>query len=138
MALSARRQARELALQALFQLEFLANQDLKVALAYFRKTMEADPSTWEYAEILLDGVQKNRTEIDKVIQEHTAHWRLERLALVDLNILRLATYELKFSGETVPFAAVINEAIEIAKKYGTSDSGKFVNGVLDQIHRAAR
>lgn len=138
MGLSARRQSRELALQALFQLEFLAGQDLKLALGYFRTIMDAEPAVWTYAGELLDGVQKNRTEIDKLIQEHTSHWKLDRLALVDLNILRLATYELKFSGEQVPPAAVINEAIEIAKKYGTTDSGKFVNGVLDQVHRAAR
>lgn len=138
MALTARRQARELALQALFQSEFIAGQNLKVVLDHFRQFMEVDPTSWQYAEELLAGVQSNQSSIDQVIQHNISNWRIERLALVDLNILRLAAFELQFSKSDVPPAAVINEAIEIAKKYGSTDSGKFVNGVLDQIHRSLR
>lgn len=132
-----RRQAREIALQVLFQLEFMPQHPVAKALEYFRSTLNADKSVWDYSEQVLLGVEKNRTQIDSEIQKHTAHWKLDRLALVDLNILRLATYELRFADESAPPAAVINEAIEIAKKYGSSDSGKFVNGILDQIRKSS-
>ena len=135
-ATSARRQARELALQVLFQLEFAPGQDLTVALNNYRAAFEVEEETWTYALQLLQGIQQKRAKIDETIQAHTAHWRLERLALVDLNLLRIATFELHFGSSEVPPPVAINEAIEIAKKYGTTDSGKFVNGVLDQIRKA--
>ncbi|MGE0763718.1 MAG: transcription antitermination factor NusB [Bdellovibrionales bacterium] len=133
---SARRQARELALQVLFQLEFAPGQDLTAALNNYRAAFEVEEDTWAYALQLLQGIQQKRVKIDEVVQAHTAHWRLERLALVDLNLLRIATFELHFGAGEIPPAVAINEAIEIAKKYGTTDSGKFVNGVLDQIRKA--
>jgi len=136
MASGARRQARELALQVMFQLEFAPDQDLTVALNNFRAAFTAEDDVWQYALELLSGLQKQRAKIDQIVQSHTAHWRLERLALVDLNVLRIATYEMHFGGGQTPGPVAINEAIEIAKKYGTTDSGKFVNGVLDQIRKA--
>lgn len=131
--MSQRRLAREMALQILFQLEFAPDQDLNVALDYFRQTIEATPETWGYAKTLLTGVQQQKKAIDSLIQGTAQNWRIDRMALVDLNIIRLITFELKFSDHSVPPAAAINEAVELAKKYGSTDSGRFVNGVLDQI-----
>ena len=84
----------------------------------------------EFADGLLRGALDHLQEIDDELAEQTAHWRLERLAAVDRNILRLAMYELLFHQET-PHAVVIDEAIEIAKKFGAEGSARFVNGVLD-------
>ncbi|MBX7231158.1 MAG: transcription antitermination factor NusB [Bdellovibrionales bacterium] len=130
-----RRQSRELALQVLFQLEFVKEQNLKLALDNFRSAYFASELTWDYALFLLQGVEEQKETIDQQIKSHTEHWKLERLALVDRNILRIAVFELKKSDPEVPPAVVINEAIEIAKKYGNTDSGKFINGVLDQIKK---
>jgi N utilization substance protein B len=86
--------------------------------------------TREFAHALLVGTLERFEEIDRELEVQTAHWRLDRLAAVDRNILRLAMYELLYHGDT-PHAVVIDEAIEIAKKYGAAESPKFVNGVLD-------
>lgn len=128
-----RRLSRELALQVLFQQEFSRQQPIATGLETFKKSFDALPEVWSYSLDLLNGIEKNQTAIDALIQKSSAHWTLKRMALVDLIIMRIATYELKFGGETVPAAAVINEAIEISKKYGTVDSAAFVNGILDQI-----
>lgn len=135
MATSSRRLSRELALQVLFQLEFAPQHDLVMALDNFRAAFTAEEGVWQYALTLLQGIQKSRADIDSVIQANMAHWKIDRLSLVDLNILRIATFELKYNAGEVPPNAAINEAIEMAKKYSTSDSGKFVNGVLDQIRK---
>lgn len=128
-----RRLSRELALQVLFQQEFAAKQSVEAGLSTFKSSFDAEPEVWAYALEILKGVETNSTEIDKVIQGAAAHWTLKRMAMVDLNIMRIAAFELKFSGESVPPAVVIDEAIEISKKYGTVDSAAFVNGILDQI-----
>lgn len=130
-----RRQARELTLQILFQLEFAPDQNLTLALNYFKTAFQADLGTWDYANQLLKGIQNHRLQIDASLQALTSHWKLDRLALVDLNVLRIASYEIQYGGGEVPPPVVINEAIEIAKKYGSTDSGKFVNGVLDQLRK---
>jgi N utilization substance protein B len=128
-----RRLSRELALQVLFQQEFATKQSVEAGLETFRKSFDAAPEVWTYALALLKGVETQHAEIDALIQKCSAHWKLKRMALVDLNIMRVAAFELKFASETVPAAVVINEAIEISKKYGTVDSAAFVNGILDQI-----
>lgn len=128
-----RRHARELALQVLFQLEFAPSIDFRQSLETFRGNFSAPADVWNYASELLEGIVKNKETIDQLIQSHSAHWTLKRMALVDLNIMRVATWELRFSEASVPPAVAINEAIEISKKYGTSDSAAFVNGILDQI-----
>lgn len=84
----------------------------------------------QFADVLIRGTLEHLEEIDEELATQTAHWRLERLAAVDRNILRLAMYELLFHAD-IPHAVVIDEAIEIAKKYGASESARFVNGVLD-------
>jgi len=91
----------------------------------------------EFAEELAKGVGKDIEEIDKRISEHATNWTLKRMAVVDRNILRLATYELLFRSD-IPPKVSINEAVDIAKKYGDANSGKFVNGILDRIGKEAK
>jgi N utilization substance protein B len=124
-----RRRARELALQLLYQFE-LTDSTPEEMQAGFEEWRTAADSVREFADQLLRGTLDRLQAIDEELGQQTTHWRLERLAAVDRNILRLAMYELMFEGET-PHAVVIDEAIEIAKRYGTKDSGRFVNGVLD-------
>ncbi len=128
-----RRLSRELALQVLFQQEFSPKQTVESGLETFRKSFDVEPDVWSYALELLKSFEKSHKDVDALIQKSSAHWTLKRMALVDLNIMRIATVELKFSGDAVPAAVVLNEAIEISKKYGTVDSAAFVNGILDQI-----
>ncbi len=128
-----RRKARELALQLLFQNDLAATPPEEI----FRHTEEyltARPEVQEYASRLVLGTLSRRTELDQRLSEQSEHWRLGRMPAVDRNLLRLALYELLYEPET-PAAVVINEAVEIAKKFSTPSSGAFVNGVLDGIRR---
>ncbi|MCK5378403.1 MAG: transcription antitermination factor NusB [Acidobacteria bacterium] len=124
-----RRHARELALQLLYQHE-LTQASLEEMQAHFEGWRGASESEREFANELVVGTLDHRDEIDKKLELQTAHWRFDRLATVDRNILRLALYELLHNRDTPP-AVVIDEAIEIAKKFGAEESPKFVNGVLD-------
>jgi N utilization substance protein B len=124
-----RRRARELALQMLYQFELTAASP-EAMHADFDEWQNAGEAQRDFADALLRGTVARLSEIDDELRHQTTHWRLERLAAVDRNILRLAMYELIYERETPP-AVVIDEAIEIAKKYGAKDSGRFVNGVLD-------
>jgi N utilization substance protein B len=96
----------------------------------FEEWRSATDGIREFADVLLRGTLDHLEEIDEELARQTAHWRLERLAAVDRNILRLAMFELLVHQDT-PHAVVIDEAIEIAKKYGAEESARFVNGVLD-------
>lgn len=131
-----RRKAREQALQVLFGLEFNQTQS-NLAVRHFNLSFaeRGDPDPY-LARIVL-GVADNLEELNEVIRRHSTNWRLERMAIVDKNILRLASYEL-FHEVDVPRKVAINEAIEIAKKYGSEDSPSFVNGVLDRVALEAR
>ncbi len=130
-----RRQARELSLQVLFQREFVSDLSIEEHLGSFRAHVDAPAEVWTYAEAILKGVTQQRAQIDELIRTHSAHWKLERMALVDLTLMRIAVFEMCFSGGATPPKSAINEAIEISKKYGSSDSASFVNGVLDQIFK---
>jgi N utilization substance protein B len=127
--MGSRRRARELALQLLYQFE-LTDASPEEMQAGFEEWRNAGDGVRAFADDLLRGTLDRLVEIDGELKEQTTHWRLERLAAVDRNILRLAMYELIYESDTPP-AVVIDEAIEIAKKYGAKDSGRFVNGVLD-------
>jgi N utilization substance protein B len=93
----------------------------------------SDTETVGYADELIRGVQKSKAEIDAKIQSSSQHWKVDRMATIDRNILRVAVYEMRFSPAPLKENIVINEAVEIAKKFGTTDSASFVNGLLDQI-----
>jgi N utilization substance protein B len=124
-----RRRARELALQLLYQHE-LTGVSIEEAQRDFEEWAGSAENVREFADSLVRGTLNHLSEIDDELSSQTAHWRVERLAAVDRNILRLALCELLYHDET-PHAVVIDEAIEIAKRFGAEDSARFVNGVLD-------
>jgi N utilization substance protein B len=126
-----RRQSRELALQILFQIEFAPQIEYAEFLEVFEQTF--DEGVIEYADLLITGVKAHRDTIDGLIQSGAQHWKVGRMALVDRNILRMAVYEMKFMTDVLKPNIAINEAVELAKKYGSTESGGFVNGILDQI-----
>lgn len=126
-----RRKARECALQVLFQVDFL-QQEPHTILPLFWQSHPAKEDVRAFAEREVEGMWRNRGEIDALIESHSTNWRLDRMPAVDRNILRLATYELLFERD-IASSVTLNEAIEIAKRFGTEESGAFVNGVLDPI-----
>jgi N utilization substance protein B len=103
-------------------------------LCAHRAMDELSPRVREFAEQLYTGVAARLGELDRLIQNHAQNWRLSRMAAVDRNIMRLAAFEL-LSGEDIPGSAIINEAIELARKFSTQDSAQFVNGILDSIRK---
>ncbi|HRO67515.1 MAG TPA: transcription antitermination factor NusB [Pseudobdellovibrionaceae bacterium] len=130
-----RRQSREIALQILFQTEFTPQLSPSDIAHLYEESV--DRETLGYAEELIKGVTDNKTEIDAKIQAASRHWKIERMAGVDRNILRVSVFEMKFAPNPLKENIVIDEAVEIAKKFGTTDSGAFVNGVLDQISKGS-
>ena len=132
-----RRKARETALQFLYQLDVRSSDDLTSQAAEFWSRHPADPGARAFAEELVGGTKQNQGKIDGLIAQSAEHWDLERMSAVDRNILRAAVYELLWHPEVPPKVA-INEAIEIAKKFGTQESSRFINGVLDRIAREFR
>ncbi len=131
-----RRDAREAAVQYLYQRELQADES-DALLEDFYRLRGLSPSARKFCETLLKGWMANRTEIDAAIAQHARNYEFSRLSAVDRNVLRIACQELLFCGD-IPPAVAINEAIEIAKKFSTEESGKFVNGVLDNIRRTRR
>lgn len=125
-----RRRARENAFQALFCLEF---GEKMPPLSRLKELCEdKDEDVTKFCIDIVTGTLKNISAIDSVISESAEHWVIERMAVTDRNILRAATYELLYRDD-IPHKVTINEAIEIAKKYSTSESASFINGILDRI-----
>jgi len=132
MAQPKRTKARERAVQALYQIDVAAT-DLDEALSRFWKSFEpVEREVMQVAEELVRGVARHRRELDTAIEAVSQNWRLDRMARVDRNVLRLATFELLHRAD-VPVKVVINEAIELGKKFGSESSGAFINGVLDRV-----
>jgi N utilization substance protein B len=126
-----RRKSRELALQVLFQGDMAKQSDLldfDEFCVHFQVNKKAIP----YAKKLLAGIQEKGERIDQLISKHAENWRIERMSAIDRNILRLAVFEM-FSQDDVPVSVAINEAVEIAKRYSTDESGSFINGILDAL-----
>jgi len=128
-----RRRARESTLQILFQLEFNSSQPEEAMDQYWERR-DASEEIKTYSRWLVEGILSHQEEIDTLIQSVSKHWRLARMAVVDRNILRLAVFELLYEKNIVP-AIVINEAIEIAKKYSNQEAATFVNGLLDAVRK---
>jgi len=131
MATGSRRRSRELALQMLFQFDLSGNSADSI-VASFDDLLSAKLAVRQYAEKLFRGTVERIEEIDEVISQQADNWRVSRMAVVDRNIIRVSIYELFHEPET-PRLVVIDEAIEIAKKFGTEKSSQFINGVLDGI-----
>jgi len=129
-----RRKARELALQVLYQID-LAGLEPAPALELFCEHFEAGKKSMPYTRQLVLGVFDNRLEFDAMIARHAKNWRPERMSIIDRNILRLALYEFCYQSD-VPERVVINEAIEVAKRFGNEESGPFINGILDAIRKS--
>jgi N utilization substance protein B len=129
-----RREGRELALQLLYALD-LNPMDTEDLFRISREGARAAEGVRVFAEELVTGVMANMGEIDAKIEEKSRNWAIPRMAKVDLNILRMAFFELMFRDD-IPRKVTINEAIEVAKKYGTEDSPAFINGMLDELATA--
>jgi transcription antitermination protein NusB len=131
-----RRQARERAVQALYQLDSVGALEVAAAAEPLRTFWQSldpqEPEIQAMAAPLIDGVLARLADLDRAVEEVSANWKLARMATVDRNVLRLGAYELLHRAE-VPPKVVINEAIEIARTYGSQESGAFINGILDRI-----
>jgi transcription antitermination protein NusB len=126
-----RRDARECALQMLYEFDVGKHSKDDILRTFWRMNEHSD-KVCDFANQLFEGTLQRLKEIDKIIQQHTKNWRLSRMAAVDRNVLRLAVFEFLSGGKT-PGTVVINEALEIAKKFSTQESAQFVNGILDSI-----
>jgi N utilization substance protein B len=128
--MSRRSRAREIALQALFQ-EDLNPQNSLENLGAFLAGRLHDGDMREFAKQLILGVKRNQEELDALINEKAEHWTVNRMAATDRNLLRLGAFELRYAD--TPHRVVINEALELAKRYGTAQSPQFINGILDKL-----
>jgi N utilization substance protein B len=128
--MAVRRKSREFAFQMLFQWEMRRESPAVIEKGFWRG-MKAAASTREFANQLLEGAVARAVEIDKLVERHAKGWTLERMAAMDRAILRLAVGELRSTG--TPPKVVINEAVELAKKFSSEDSAAFINGILDAI-----
>lgn len=127
-----RRKARADALQILYEMDFRKRPDPEKALQEYEAQFAKDRKLEEFTRTLVMGVCQSLSEIDSLILKQATHWRLDRMPLVDRNILRLGVFELKYCDD-VPVTVTINEMVELAKEFGTENSSAFVNGVLDKI-----
>lgn len=131
-----RRKAREYALQLLFQLDIRKEKPTATLLKRFWTEYNPDDEVKEFTEEIVKGTFKHLRAIDVKVLACAKNWSLDRMASVDRNVLRMAAYEILYRMD-IPLSVTINEAIELAKKYGTDDSGAFVNGILDSVARMA-
>lgn len=129
-----RTKARECALKVLYQIEMTKDSYEDSLARFWERKQETEEVVKEFANQLVKGVKDNIKEIDEVISKYATNWQISRMAVIDRNILRMATYEILYVDD-IPPKVSINEAVDIAKKYGDTDSGKFVNGILDKINK---
>ena len=129
-----RTQSRECALKILYQAE-LTRREIHLAAEKFWDEFELiDENVQTFANRLTSGIEENIDAIDNKISEHATNWQLKRMAVIDRNVLRIGVFELLHAAD-IPPKVTINEAVELAKKYGDLESSKFVNGILDKIHK---
>lgn len=140
-----RRQSREIALQILFQTEYAPQISFEDLFSIFKEEKPKEDSAEQkdrgiikYADDLIRGVQAHKIKIDEKVQEASRHWKIDRMGGVDRNILRMSVFEMLFSSEMIEPKIAINEAIEVAKIFGSQESPSFVNGILDQVVRNER
>jgi N utilization substance protein B len=131
-----REEGRQIALQALYQLD-LRGEDFDSGIVEFLRSSTDDPEVYQFARRLTEGAWAWRAEADLLIQAAAEHWKLQRMAPLDRNILRLATYEICQCPD-IPDRVAIDQAIELAKRFSAAESGSFVNGVLDHVLRTHR
>ena len=132
-----RREAREFTVQFLFQGDFdpdCHKSDIHGALKLFWEEKEASDDVKQFATELIQGTIAHQAQIDELIRKYTENWEINRIAAVDRNVTRLAIYEMLYRNDVPPVVS-INEAVDIAKKFSTAESGKFVNGILDRVRK---
>ena len=129
--MATRRDAREWAVQLLFQLDINPSEELGDVFCGFWAEHPTDPKSRRFVEGRVTGVRKHINEIDDMLQKFATNWKLERMPVTDRNVLRLALFEMRFCSD-VPPVVVINEAVDLAKYFNNTESGRFVNGVLDR------
>jgi transcription antitermination protein NusB len=127
-----RSRGREVALQVLYQVEQNPGVSPDEVRRFIERRLLEDRKLCEFTEGLIDGVQEHQAQIDTMISQVAENWRLDRMAAIDRNILRLGAYEMLFRPE-IPAKVAINEALELAKRYSTAQSSRFVNGILDRM-----
>ena len=130
-----RRQARENVLKILYQVEILGDDLDSVLDRYWDASPTFDDTIKKFANELVKGIAEKKDELDEVIKNKLKNWNFERVAIIDRNILRMGVYEIMFR-EDIPDSVSINEAIEIAKKYGDQESSRFINGILDKVAKS--
>jgi N utilization substance protein B len=126
--------ARECALKILYQIEMTSRTPENALAAFWEQEEEHPEDVRDFAAKIVLGIYENLANIDEKLGEYATNWQLNRMAVIDRNVLRMGLYELKFNSDIPPKVA-INEAVELAKKYGDHDSSKFVNGILDKVHK---
>ena len=129
--MGSRRKSRELALQALFDMDMSQNNS-EERIELFCRNFTPSNKVLPFFQGLILGVKKNKNEIDSLIEKFSSNWKISRISCVDRNVMRIAVYEMLYC-EDIPSKVSINEAIEIGKKYGAEDSGSFINGILDSV-----
>ena len=127
-----RHKAREAALQLLYSLEFVDELTPENILDFWQLINKSSPGLKAFTMQIFKGVTENRPKIDDILQKASLHWRMDRMSLIDKNILRIAIFELLFMDD-IPFKVSIDEAIEMGKKFGAKNSGSFINGILDRV-----
>ena len=131
-----RRGAREVALKTLFVLDFDPKAEVETALTTAREDVEGvTDKDVEYSRQLITGTKAKQAEIDEQLGKLSKEWQLNRMGAIDRNILRMACYEIRYGEEKVPASVAINEAVELAKSYGTDESAGFINGILGTLVR---
>lgn len=128
-----RRRGREITLQLLYKIE-ITGLSPDSALDTYKNNFSVKEKAWSFANELTLGIFSHLEEIDALIEGQSEHWKMGRMSLTDKNILRMAVYELLYESD-IPSKVTMNEAIELGKKYGSEDSGAFINGILDKIHK---
>lgn len=126
-----RKASREIAMKLLYQLE-IQKEDKEEQIGVVLEENDLTDKDKEYILDIVNGVQKNISHIDSIIEKHSKGWKINRIPKVDLSVLRLAVYEIGFR-EDIPFNVSINEAVEIAKKYSGEEAGAFINGILGKV-----
>jgi transcription antitermination factor NusB len=132
-----RTKARECALKILYAIDIRKDPPEECSGIFWESHSTIKGEVREFCDYIIDGVSRNKDSIDAVITKYATNWQIQRMPTIDRNILRLATFELLY-GDNIPPKVSINEAIEMAKRYGDKDSSKFINGVLDKINKVER
>jgi N utilization substance protein B len=134
--MSKRSRAREVVLQILYEDDMNPDRSMAASDQFLRQRLNQDEELIEFAARLLSGVRRNRGELDAMLTQRAENWSLERMAVTDRNVLRLGAFEIVFAD--TPDRVAINEAVELAKRFGAKQSAQFVNGILDRFLREAR